>query len=63
MSDQVPRHTDEAYYGFFMTALMGLEDTATSSGYSEEGTSYLRLAIDAFMDEARQQFPNFLSGK
>jgi hypothetical protein len=63
MSDQVPRHTDEAYYGFFMTALMGLEDTATSSGYSEEGTGYLRMAIDAFMEEARQQYPDFLSGK
>ena len=63
MSDQVPRHTDEAYYGFFMSALVGLEDDATLSGYSEEGTSYLRLAIDAFTEEARQRFPNSQTGK
>jgi hypothetical protein len=63
MSDHDPRHTDEEYYGFFMSALMGLEDTATSSGYSEVGTSYLRVAIEAFMEEARQRFPDFLSGK
>lgn len=62
MSDKTPSHTDEQYYGYFMSALMGLEDSATLSGYSEEGTSYLRLAIEAFMEEARQRFPNFLSG-
>ena len=63
MSDPTPRHTDEEYYGFFLSALMGLEDNATSSGYSEEGTSYLRVAIEAFMEEARERFPSLLSNK
>jgi len=45
-----------------MTALMGLEDDAALSGYSEEGLLHLRLAIDAFEAEARTRFPNFMAG-
>ena len=61
MSDKASAHTDEQYYGYFMSALMGLEDDATLSGYSEEGIGYLRLAIDAFEEESRQRFPNLSS--
>jgi hypothetical protein len=39
MSTDGTRHSDEDYFGFFMSALMGLEDNATMAGYSEEGTA------------------------
>jgi hypothetical protein len=50
-------HTDADYYGFFMTALLGLVDDAELSGYSREATESLRRARDLFMQEFHSRHP------
>lgn len=50
-------HTDADYYGYFMTALMGLEDDASLSGYSQAGQELLREAIKIFMAEFEERHP------
>jgi len=51
------KHTDADYYGFFMTALLGLVDDAELSGYSQEATESLRRARDLFMQEFLARHP------
>jgi len=53
-----PQHTDAAYYGFFMTGLLGLLDDAELSGYSAAGVAHLRRAREEFWREFQTRHPD-----
>ena len=57
MNDSYEKHTPADYYGFFMTGLMGLEDDAALSGYSQHGQELLREAIKVFGAEFDERHP------
>lgn len=57
MVENPSKDTPADYYGYFMTALMGLEDDATLSGYSEAGQELLREAIRIFGAEFDERHP------
>ncbi|NMN89026.1 MULTISPECIES: hypothetical protein [unclassified Novosphingobium] len=48
MAENSGKDTPADCYGYFMTALMGLEDDAALSGYSAAGQELLREAIRIF---------------
>ena len=56
-------NTPADYYGNFMTALMGLEDDAALSGYSQAGRKLLQEAIDIFGAEFRERHPGYRDRK
>lgn len=57
VAENPSKDTPADYYGYFMTALMGLEDDATLSGYSEAGQELLREAIMIFGAEFDERHP------
>jgi hypothetical protein len=57
MANAPRKDTPADYYGYFMTALMGLEDDATMSGYSKQGQELLREAIEVFWTEFTERHP------
>lgn len=60
MMDETPsKDTPADYYGYFMTALMGLEDDACLSGYSLAGRELLREAIMIFGAEFDERHPGY----
>jgi hypothetical protein len=48
---------DAEYYGYFMTAVMGLLDDAELSAYDAEGVRHLRMAKDLFSAEFQRRHP------
>jgi len=57
MPQNPTKDTPADHYGYFMTALMGLEDDATMSGYSPAGQELLREAIRIFGAEFNERHP------
>jgi hypothetical protein len=56
-TDGPRKDTPADYYGSFMTSLMGLEDDASLSGYSQHGQELLREAIEVFWAEFTERHP------
>lgn len=57
MAQNPTEDTPADCYGYFMTALMGLEDDATMLGYSPAGQELLREAIRIFGTEFNERHP------
>jgi len=57
MAENPEKDTPADFYGYFMTALMGIEDDAALSGYSLAGQELLREAIKIFGAEFDERHP------
>jgi hypothetical protein len=49
--------TPQEQYEMFLNGLAGIQDDAAINGYSQEGISLLREALEDFQSEFRTRFP------